>query len=99
MMKIGTHYAYWNNMWAADYIALCHRAKKCGLDVLEVGAGDLVTMSDSQLEELRTTAKDLGLEISANLGPPKDTFIFAYSSYYNPMFAEITMRWISEVPS
>jgi len=72
MMKIGTHYAYWNNMWAADYIALCHRAKKCGLDVLEVGAGDLVTMSDSQLEELRTTAKDLGLEISANLGPPKD---------------------------
>ena len=72
MMKIGTHYAYWNNMWAADYIALCHRAKKCGLDVLEVGAGDLVTMSDAQLEELRTTAKDLGLEISANLGPPKD---------------------------
>lgn len=72
MMKIGTHYAYWNNMWAADYIALCHRAKKCGLDVLEVGAGDLVAMSDAELEALRTTAKDLGLEISANLGPPKD---------------------------
>ena len=72
MMKIGTHYAYWNNMWAADYVALCHRAKKCGLDVLEVGAGDLVSMSDAELEALRTTAKDLGLEISANLGPPKD---------------------------
>jgi len=72
MMKIGTHFAYWGNTWSVDYIELCHRAKKCGLDVLEVGAGDLVTMSDSELEALRTTAKELGLEISANLGPPKD---------------------------
>ena len=71
-MKIGTHYAYWNNMWDANYVDLCHRAKKCGLDVLEVGAGDLVNMSDAELEELRVTAKDLGLQISANLGPPKD---------------------------
>ena len=52
MMKIGTHYAYWNNMWAADYIALCHRAKKCGLDVLEVGADHLLNLSDAQLEEI-----------------------------------------------
>ena len=72
MMKIGTHFAYWGNTWAVNYIDLCHRAKKCGLDVLEVGAGDLVNMSDAQLAELRTTAKELGLEISANLGPPKD---------------------------
>lgn len=71
-MKIGTHYAYWDRTWKADYIALCHRAKSCGLDVLEVGAGDLLTMSDAELEKLRDTAKELGLEISANLGPPKD---------------------------
>ena len=56
MMKIGTHYAYWNNMWAADYVALCHRAKKCGLDVLEVGAGDLVAMSDAELEAILSRA-------------------------------------------
>ena len=72
MMKIGTHFAYWGNTWSVNYIDLCHRAKKCGLDVLEVGAGDLVNMSDAELEELRVTAKDLGLQISANLGPPKD---------------------------
>lgn len=71
-MKIGTHFAYWGNTWSVNYIDLCHRAKKCGLDVLEVGAGDLVNMSDAELEELRVTAKDLGLQISANLGPPKD---------------------------
>ena len=72
MMKIGTHFAYWNNTWSVDYVELCHRAKKCGLDVLEVGADHLLNLSDAQLEELRTTAKELGLEISANLGPPKN---------------------------
>lgn len=71
-MRIGTHYAYWDRTWSVDYIELCHRAKACGLDVLEVGAGDLVNMSDAELDKLRDTAKELGLEISANLGPPKD---------------------------
>ena len=32
----------------------------------------LTQVGKSMLEALRTTAKDLGLEISANLGPPKD---------------------------
>ena len=71
-MRIGTHFAYWGRSWTVDYIALAKRAKACGLDVLEVGADHLLSMSDAQLEELRVTAKDLGLEISANLGPPKD---------------------------
>ncbi len=72
IMRIGTHFAYWGRTWSVDYIELCKRAKACGLDILEVGAGDLLNMSDAELEELRVTAKDLGLEISANLGPPKD---------------------------
>ena len=71
-MRIGTHFAYWGRTWSVNYIELCKRAKACGLDILEVGAGDLLTMSDAELEELRVTAKDLGIEISANLGPPKD---------------------------
>ena len=93
MMKIGTHYAYWNNMWAADYIALCHRAKKCGLDVLEVGAGDLVNMSDAELEALATTAKELGLEISANLGPPKDKDI----SNADPAIREAGVKFLCDI--
>ena len=71
-MRIGTHFAYWGRTWAVDYIELCKKAKACGLDILEVGASDLLNMSDAELETLRVTAKDLGLEISANLGPPKD---------------------------
>lgn len=73
-MKYGTMYAFWakDGKWGGNYCELCHKAKKAGMDLLEIGAGDLLNMSDAELEELRTTAKDLGLEISANLGPPKD---------------------------
>ena len=71
-MRIGTHFAYWGRTWSVDYIELCKKAKACGLDVLEVGAGDLVNMTDTELKALSDTAKMLGLEISANLGPPKD---------------------------
>ncbi len=73
-MKYGTLYSYWSKdgQWGGDYCALCHKAKAAGMDLLEVGAGDLVNMSDAELAELRATAKELGLEISANLGPPRD---------------------------
>lgn len=73
-MKFGTLYSYWSKdgQWGGNYAELCHKAKKAGMDVLEVGAGDLVNMSDTELAELRDTAKELGLEISANLGPPRD---------------------------
>ena len=73
-MKYGTLYSYWSKdgQWGGDYCALCHKAKAAGMDLLEVGAGDLVNMSDAELAELRATAKELDLEISANLGPPRD---------------------------
>ena len=71
-MKFGTLYAYWVRNWGADYCEMARKAKKAGFDVIEVGAGDLLTMSDAELAALRDTAKELGLEISANLGPPRD---------------------------
>lgn len=71
-MKFGTLYAYWCREWGGDYCALAEKVKAAGFDVIEVGAADLVNMSDSQLEQLRECAKRLGLEISANLGPPRD---------------------------
>lgn len=81
-MKFGTLYSYWSKdgQWGGDYSALCHKAKEAGFDVLEVGAGDLVNMSDTELSRLRDTAKELGLEISANLGPPRDKDISSADS-------------------
>ncbi len=92
-MKYGTLYAYWVSNWGADYCEMARKAKKAGFDVIEVGAGDLLDMSDAQLEELRVTAKDLGLEISANLGPPKDKDI----SSADPEIAAAGVKFLCDI--
>lgn len=92
-MKFGTLYAYWVSNWGADYCALAKKAKNAGFDVLEVGAGDLLNMSDAELEELRVTAKDLGLEISANLGPPKDKDV----SSADPAIHEAGVKFLCDI--
>jgi len=71
-MKFGTLFAYWTQDWHGDYIASAKKVKDIGFDILEIGAGDLLTMSDTEIDELKTVSKDLGLIISSNIGPPKD---------------------------
>ena len=92
-MKFGTLYAYWVRDWGADYCALAKKAKKAGFDVLEVGAGDLLNMSDAQLAELKATATELGLEISANLGPPKDKDV----SSADPAIREAGVKFLCDI--
>lgn len=92
-MKFGTLYAYWVRDWGADYCALAKKAKKAGFDVLEVGAGDLLDMTDAQLEELKATATELGLEISANLGPPKDKDV----SSADPAIREAGVKFLCDI--
>lgn len=92
-MKFGTLYAYWVRDWGADYCALARKAKKAGFDVLEVGAGDLLDMTDAQLEELKATATELGLEISANLGPPKDKDV----SSADPAIREAGVKFLCDI--
>lgn len=71
-MKFGTLFAYWTQDWHGDYIPAAKKVKDIGFDILEVGAGDLLTMTDTELSELKAVSKDLGLTISSNIGPPKD---------------------------
>lgn len=71
-MKFGTLYAYWTREWQADYIKLADKCKKAGFDVIEIGAGHLLEMSDTELSQVRDHCKELGLTISCNLGPPPD---------------------------
>lgn len=92
-MKFGILYAYWVRDWGADYCALARKAKKAGFDVLEVGAGDLLDMTDAQLEELKATATELGLEISANLGPPKDKDV----SSADPAIREAGVKFLCDI--
>ena len=70
-MKFGTSFAYWTNEWTGDYKYFAKKVRALGFDVLEIAAGDLLKMSDGELEDLKALAKDLGLEICSNIGPPK----------------------------
>ena len=76
-MKFGTLYAYWTHEWHGDYIDFAKKIKKVGFDIMEISAGDLLTMSDADLKELRTVAGDLGITITSNIGPPKDKDVAA----------------------
>lgn len=72
-MKYGTVCAYWTEQWSNDdYTHFAKKIKGMGFDVMELPAGDLLKMSDAQLEELRALSEELNLEISANIGPPQD---------------------------
>lgn len=70
-MKFGTLYAYWTRDWVADYFMIADKCKKAGFDVMEIGGGHLLDMSDAEIERLRDYCRDLGLTISCNIGPPK----------------------------
>jgi D-psicose/D-tagatose/L-ribulose 3-epimerase len=71
-MKFGTLFAYWTTEWQADYLYYAKKVKDLGFDILEVSAGQLLTMSDKELADLHTLAKELGITITSNIGPAKD---------------------------
>lgn len=71
-MNFGVLYSYWGNEWKCNYIETAVKVRKAGFDILEVGAGHLLEMTDEELMELKETCNHLGLEITANIGPAKD---------------------------
>ena len=70
-MKFGTLYAYWTHEWTGDYKYFAKKVADIGFDILEISAGDLLTMSDNDIDELKAISKDLGIEITSNIGPAK----------------------------
>lgn len=70
-MKFGTLYAYWTHEWTGDYKYFAKKVADIGFDILEISAGDLLKMSDGEISELKAISKDLGIEISSNIGPAK----------------------------
>lgn len=70
-MKVGIFFAYWEKEWQGDYFKYLEKAKKLGLDVLEISPGKLFEFSHDELKRLGDMSKDLGVDISTNLGPMK----------------------------
>lgn len=71
-MKFGTLYSYWGNEWECNYGETAKKIADAGFDIIEVGAGHLLTMSEDDLAALKAAAEDLHLTITCNIGPPKD---------------------------
>jgi len=69
-MKFGTYFAYWEQEWSADFPYYCEKVSRLGFDVLEVGAGALKEMSDSQLLELKKVAENANIKLTACIGLP-----------------------------
>ena len=62
---------FWENTWAADHIKYIEKAAKIGFDVLEFQAQPLLDMSDSRLDEIKSAAKEYGIELTYSLGLDK----------------------------
>lgn len=71
-MKFGTLFAYWEHNWKGDYNLYLKKVAELGFDILEISAGQLLTMSNQEIDELKAQAKDLGISITSNIGPAKD---------------------------
>lgn len=71
-MKFGTLYAYWTTEWTGDYQYFARKAATIGFDVLEISPGSLLAMSDKEIDELKAVAADVNIELTSNIGPPKD---------------------------
>lgn len=71
-MKFGTLYSYWGNEWSCNYSEIVERVSRLGFDILEIGAGHLLELSELQISDLRSKAEKQGIEITCNIGPAKD---------------------------
>lgn len=71
-MKYGTLYSYWGNEWSCDYLKTAAKVKELGFDILEIGAGHLLDMTDEDIFRLKNLAIELELTITCNIGPAKE---------------------------
>ena len=73
-MKFGMGYAYWGTTWSCDLDKYRKVAKKLadfGFDMFEVSADHIFNMSERELREMDSIAKEYGMTLSTNSGPAK----------------------------
>ena len=74
-MKYGITYSYWSKDWEGhDYPQMIERARKCGLDVLEIFCGRIPTMGDVEIAEIKAACKANNVELYTlgGFGPEQD---------------------------
>ena len=71
-MKHGIYYAYWEDMWGADYLPYIEKIAKLGFDFLEIGCTPVNDFSKETLRDLRKCADDNGVFLTGGYGPYAD---------------------------
>ena len=63
-MKFGICYCYWSKNWEGDdYPQMIERARKCGLDGLEIFWGRTLTMPQKEIDEIVAASKANDVEL------------------------------------
>lgn len=68
-MRHGIYYAYWEKEWEGNYPYYVEKVAGLGFDILEIGAKPLVDYTKEQIKELRLSAANAGIEMTAGYGP------------------------------
>ena len=68
-MKFGIYYSYWEQEWSADCLKYVEKVAKLGFDIIEIAAHHLNSYSPAHIDEVRRSARDNGVTITAGLGP------------------------------
>src|SRR5690554_1590432 len=92
-MNFGVLFAYWTHDWKGDYKFFAKKVKDLGFDILEISGDQLLDMSDPEIIELKSLVKDLGIEITTNVGPAKDKDIASE----DPSIRESGIRYLTDI--
>jgi len=71
-MKHGIYYAYWEKEWNGDYIYYIEKVARLGFDILEIAAQQILSYSDEELFQIKKSAAEYDIILTAGLGPAED---------------------------
>lgn len=68
-MKYGIYFAYWEKQWDADYKKYIEKVRNLGFDVLEISCAALKNISTTEMDDLKSEARNQGITLTAGYGP------------------------------
>lgn len=72
MNKIGIQQGFWDNNWLIDFPAYIEKTAAIGFDIFECITTNIMELPNNQLEVIKKTAQDRGIELTFGSGMPKE---------------------------